>query len=420
MRRLYTLLFYILLPAVLLRLWLRARKNPVYMTRIGERFGIIPKPIPPNGLWIHAVSVGEVIAAIPLIKIFQTRHPDIPIVITTNTPTGADRVTAAFGDKVTHLYVPYDLPEAWQRFLNAVKPRCLVIMETELWPNMLYSCSQRKIPILLANARLSAKSAAGYRRVYRLSHNMLQQIDIIAAQAQADADRFFILGCESARLKIVGSVKFDLEISEELKANALQLREAWGQDRLVWIAASTHETEEEQILKAFTDIRERLPNALLVLVPRHPERFERVTALCKRSGFNVVLRSEKRPCNPDTQIFIGDSMGELLLFYAASDVAFVGGSLVPTGGHNPLEPVALGLPVVMGPHVFNFAAISEQLQAVGAMIQIESTDQLAEEVTGLLHNATQRQHMGEKGKAFVAQNRGAVMRHIEILEGLLS
>lgn len=419
MRRLYTLLLYCALPFILLRLCWRARKNPAYLQRWRERLGYLTKPINKHGLWIHAVSVGETLAAVPLIKALRLRYPELAITVTTTTPTGADRVQAALAEHVTHVYMPYDLPAVLQRFLDTIQPRCLMIMETELWPNLFQICAARHLPIMIANARLSAKSAAGYQRIAFLTRPMLKHITVLAAQTAADAERFIALGLDPTHVHITGSVKFDLEIPAELEQQAKLLRQQWGLDRLCWIAASTHEGEEELVLAAHTEIRKKLPTALLILVPRHPERFTRVATLCKRQGYPVILRSDNVPCSADTAVFIGDSMGELLLLYAASDVAFVGGSLIATGGHNPLEPAALGLPVIMGPYVFNFALISEELVASGAMRQINDSAQLASQISILLQDTQQRHAMGNYGQQFVAQNRGAVGKHLLLLEPFL-
>lgn len=418
-RYLYTLLFYLALPLVLLRLLWRARKNPAYAQRWQERFGYLSGRGKKNCIWLHAVSVGESLAAVPIIKALRKKYPNIPIVVTGTTPTGADRIQAALKNDVTQFYLPYDLPDALNRFFDAVQPRLGIIMETELWPNLLNICGKRNIPIFLANARLSERSAKGYGRIAKLTEEMLQHITSMAVQTPVEADRFIALGLPSDRIHVTGSIKFDLEIPADLTARAQTLRSTWGKDRLVWIAASTHQGEENQILEAYSLICKTLPQTLLVLVPRHPDRFAQVATACKRQGFEIVLRSENIPCTPMTQIFIGDSMGELLLFYAASDVAFVGGSLIATGGHNPLEPAALGLPVLMGPHYFNFAAISEQLQKVGAMIKVDTPQELADHVLQLLQNTSSRQQMGVNGQHFVAQNRGALTKHLALIDGLL-
>lgn len=419
MRYLYTLLFYFSLPIILLRLWRRARKTPAYASRISERFGYLPTSVAKNGIWVHSVSVGETLAAIPLIKTLKKQHPELPIIVTTTTPTGSARVLAALEGQVVHTYAPYDLPDALQRFLQQVQPRLLVLMETELWPNLLHTCAQRKIPVILANARLSARSAKGYQRINFLTRPMLQQITLIAAQYSADAERFVALGLDPARVKITGNLKFDLDIPKDLTAKASVLRNQWGAKRPVWIAASTHEGEDEIVLAAHAEIRKVLPQTLLIIVPRHPERFARVTALCRKQGYNTALRSAQEACNATTDIFIGDTMGELLSFYAAADVAFVGGSLIEQGGHNPLEPAALGIPVITGPHMFNFDVITQQLQSANALVEIHDTQQLATQVIDLLQNKSKRETMGNHGREVVATNRGALDRQLALINKLL-
>ena len=370
-------------------------------------------------LWIHAVSVGETQAALPLIKALQQRYPQMTLVVTTTTPTGSARVRAALGDTVFHVYAPYDLPGAVRRFLQRTRPRVAIIMETELWPNLIHGCQKHGIPVIVANARLSARSAAGYQRVAGLTREALQNITVIAAQAQADAQRFIALGADPARVRITGNIKFDITLAADLQQRAAALRHTWGAQRPVWIAASTHanstSSEDEQVLTAFAAVRLVLPDSLLILVPRHPERFAKVTALCRKSGYNVWLRSEQKPYDASPDIFIGDSMGELMLFYAASDVAFVGGSLVAHGGHNLLEPAALGIPVITGPHTFNFADISRMLLQADAARQVGTAAELAAVVITFLQNDALRRATGEKGRRLIEQNRGALEKLMTVI-----
>lgn len=412
----YTLLYYLLLPVVFARLLWRARKAPLYRKRWGERLGFFKAPLQTNGLWLHSVSVGETIAAAPLIKQIQQSYPDLPITITTMTPTGSERVRALFGDSVFHVYVPYDTPSAVGRFLKKVRPKLALIMETELWPNLIHQCSRQQVPVLIANARLSARSAKGYGRFPKLTQPMLQQVSCIAAQAEADGQRFVELGLEPQKLQVTGSIKFDIQVSSELLVDAQQLRSQWGVERPVWVAASTHHGEDEPILQVFKALLQHYPQALLVLVPRHPERFADVAQLCRSQGFDVAVRSQQQPVSADTQILLADTMGELMLFYAVSDIAFVGGSLVPTGGHNFLEPAALGVPVLAGPHVFNFTEISRLLVDAGGMCQLETVEQLAAEVRRLMDQSDERQKMGEAARSVVQNNGGAQQRLFELVE----
>jgi len=419
MRYLYSSIFYLILPFIFIRLLWKARKNPAYLNNLSERLGIIKKPIIKNGIWIHAVSMGEAIASVPLIKALKQCHPDLTITVTNETPTGAERIQTLVGNLVTQVYVPYDVPYAIKKFLNTVKPKLLVLMETEMWPNMLYYCQQHHIPALLANARLSERSTAGYKRLGRFTQNLVQCLTLVAAQTQIDADHFVELGLSADRTQVTGSIKFDLEIPTNLFEKAKTLRDEWGNHRLIWIAASTHEGEEELILKAFTEAKKLIPQLLLVSVPRHPERFKSVADLYRQKNYTIVLRSENKNCAQETDIFVGDTTGELLLFYAASDIAFVGGSLVETGGHNPLEPAAIGLPILTGPHTFNFKLITQQLKNIGAEIEIENSEQLTSQIIELLCDEKKRQKMGELAKQFVHQNRGSLDKQLALIKKFL-
>ena len=415
MRLLYTFILYISLPLVILRLYWRSLKNPDYRSRIGERFGRVSTPAIKNSLWLHTVSVGETQAAEPLVKQLQARYPNLPIVITTTTPTGSDRVKKLFGESVTHVYFPYDLPFAIKGFLDATHPKLLVMMETEVWPNLLAICEQHAIPTILANARLSERSARGYARLGPFTRKTFDRIGLVAAQSPADAERFLGLGVRSDRVRVTGSIKFDIRVPALLKEQAEALRRTWD-DRPVWVAASTREGEDEQILDAHRQVVEQLPQALLVIVPRHPERFDKVALLCQREGFKFVRRSTGEPCSLGAGVFLGDTMGELTLFLAAADVAFVGGSLVPTGGHNVLEPAALGLPVIFGPHMFNFAMASSMLLTEGAAVEVTSSTTLAGVVSNWLSDASARAQYGENGLAVVEANRGALDRLFDIIQ----
>ena len=417
LRGLYTGLLYLALPLALLRLYWRGRRDPGYRQRWRERLGLIP-PLPSACLWIHAVSVGETRAALPLIRALLARYPDRPLLVTTTTLTGSRQVREALGEWVHHVYAPYDLPGAVRRFLRNTQPRLAIIMETELWPNLLRQGAVAGIPVLIANARLSERSARGYARIRRLTASMLRDVTLIAAQAESDAGRFRALG--APRLQVTGNLKYDLALPDDLVARGLELRrELLGENRSVWIAASTHAGEDEQILDAFARLRDRWPELLLLLVPRHPERFDGVAALCRQRGFPVVRRSEQRPCAADTAIFFGDSMGELLLFYAAADLAFVGGSLVATGGHNVLEPALLSLPVLFGPHMFNFTEAGERLLEVEAAWQVTDAVGLAATVDRLLADPALRQAAGQRGQAVVERHRGALAALLTRIEALL-
>ncbi len=419
LRYLYTLTLYLLTPAVLVRLLWRGRRNPAYWQRWGERFGYVQEAGGRSPVWIHAVSVGEVQAAQGLIRELQRHYPAHALFVTTTTPTGSAQVRKLFGDSVSHAYLPYDLPGAVRRFLDRVRPELAVVMETELWPNLFAGCARRNVPVVIANARLSPRSMTGYRRVRPLVRETLRNIRLIAAQGKADAGRFISLGASPEQVEVTGSVKFDQQIPSGLVEKAALLRRQLGEERPVWIAASTHQGEDEQILDAFQRLQRGYPDCLLILVPRHPERFDRVAELCRQRGFSVVRRTEGVSCQQDTDIFLGDTLGELLLFYAASDVAFVGGSLVPTGGHNMLEPAALEKPVITGPHLFNFSEIASAMEEAGAAYRVDSAAQLAALLERLLSDPQQRDRMGSKGGQLVERNRGALQNLLVLLKRYL-
>lgn len=412
-----------LTPLVLLRLVWRGFRARAYWQRWAERFGFIPVVIKQPAIWVHCVSVGETLAALPLIRRLQQQYPGFTLVVSTTTPTGSEQVTAALGEQVVHTYIPYDLPGSVRRFINNIQPRLAVIMETELWPNLFGACHDQHIPLVIVNARLSPRSMRGYARFARLTARTLQQTSLIAAQTQVDAQRFLALGAVPERVVVSGNIKFDMNVPASLAEQAQVLRRAWngGADtqRQVWIAASTHEGEDEQVLEALQQIRQLLPQLLLVLVPRHPERFDRVASLCRERGFTTVRRSAGESCTAETAVFVGDTMGELRLFYAASDIAFVGGSLVATGGHNVLEPAMLGRPVIFGPHMFNFTEAAELLLAADAATQVMDTAQLVEAVLRYAQDAPLRVSAGEQGQQVVAANRGALDVTLEEITRLL-
>ena len=420
-RQLYSAIHYLALPYIFLRLAWRGHRDPGYWERWGERLGRIPALSgDQQTLWIHAVSVGEVQAAVPLVRALRAGGRDLRIIVTTTTPTGRERVQQALGNTVLHRYAPYDLPGAVRRFLERVRPQLVIIMETELWPNILHQCSRRQIPVLLANARLSEQSAASYRRIAATVGRMLASIRCIAAQTQQDATRLIALGACAERVRVTGNTKFDVRLPASLSEEAQVLRRCFGVDRGVWIAASTHEGEELQILQAFEQIREAIPDSLLVLVPRHPPRSASVAALARKFGHVTTMRSESPLSCTDASVFIGDTMGELPLFYAASDVAFVGGSLVPEGGHNMLEPAALGIPVVFGPYVHDVAEISDRLSEAGAGRRVADKWELGKAVVVFMQDANLRHVAGQRGREFVKENRGALNLVMALVDELMA
>ncbi|NHN79424.1 3-deoxy-D-manno-octulosonic acid transferase [Azotobacter chroococcum] len=418
-RTFYTLLLHLALPVILLRLAWRAWRAPAYARRVGERFALGLPALRPGGIWVHAVSVGESIAAAPLIRALQARHPELPLTVTCMTPTGSERIRALFGDRVQHCYLPYDLPWAASRFLDRLQPRLAVIMETELWPNHVHQCARRGIPVVLANGRLSARSARGYGRFARLTGPMLAEMRWLAVQSEAEAERFRALGANGEAVTVTGSIKFDLAVDPQLPERAAALRGQWGAQRPVWIAASTHAGEDEIVLAAHRQLLAGCPEALLILVPRHPERFDGVLELCCREGFASVRRSAGEAVEAQTQVLLGDTMGELLFLYALADCAFVGGSLVPSGGHNLLEPAALGKPLLSGPHLFNFLEIAARLAEAGALRQVSDAGSLAAAVGAFWSDPASAARAGAAGKAVLEANQGALARLLEGLERLL-
>ncbi|WP_434678354.1 lipid IV(A) 3-deoxy-D-manno-octulosonic acid transferase [Pseudomonas sp. R1-18] len=420
-RTLYTLMFHLGLPLVALRLWLRARKAPAYRQRIGERFAIGLPAMQRGGFWVHAVSVGESIAAAPMIRALLKQYPDVPITVTCMTPTGSERIGAMFAGepRIQHCYLPYDLPWAAGRFLDHVQPRLGIIMETELWPNHIAQCARRGIPVMLANARLSERSARGYGRFARLTRPMLAQMSGFAVQTEVEARRFIDLGARPECVTVTGSIKFDLSIDPQLLESAARLREQWQTtDRPVWIAASTHAGEDESVLAAHRQVLASHPDALLILVPRHPERFGSVHDLCQQQGFATVRRSTGQDVTPATSVLLGDTMGELLFLYALADVAFVGGSLVPNGGHNLLEPAALAKPVLSGPHLFNFLEIAGMLRSAGALEEVNDATALAAAVQRLFDQPHLAGSMASAGLNVMKANQGALQRLLDLITGL--
>lgn len=419
MRFIYTIIFYLILPFILLRLWIKNRKNPEGLKFWHERLGLnLRHPLPSGSIWVHAVSVGESLTAIPLIKQIQQRYPLIPIIVTNETATGAERIRSALGNSVTQLYFPYDLPLILRNFFKLVQPKLLILLETELWPNLLAACQLYQVPVALVNARLSRHSARSYRRILPIMRTMFKNINVIAAQFKTDADRFIELGFPAQKIHITGSLKFDVTLPAELSKHARKWRKTWGENRLVWVAASTHSGEEVLILRAFSQVRQFFPDLLLISIPRHVDRVAQLEQLYRSQNYNVNKHSHKHDLS-GTDILIGDTMGELLIFYAAADLAFVGGSFVEKGGQNPLEPAAVGLPILTGPHTFNFSTITEQLKLRNAEIQVNSATELAEQVIFLLSDPLRRRQMGQEAKKFVVENKGSVLKQMQLIENLL-
>lgn len=419
LRLVYTALIYIAAPfAFALTAW-RGLRDPLYRERRFERFGFsrlrFDKPV----IWVHAVSVGEVQAAAALVRALRQQYPQKPLLITTTTPTGAQRVKALFGDAVSHAYLPYDLPGAVRRFLDRVRPQIAIIMETEVWPNLYRECGRRKIPLVLASARLSEKSVRRFRRIAGLFRDALAQDIVIGAQTQADADRFAAVGSQAAHTYVTGNIKFDLQIPDEVRTQGQALRLAQFAQRFVWVAGSTHEGEEQILLDAQRRVQSARGDALLILVPRHPNRFDRVKEWLAAQGVSCAARSTAAAVTADTSVLLVDTLGELQMFYAAADVAFVGGSLVPVGGHNLLEPAALGLPILTGPANFNAPDIARLLLESHAAQEVQSVETLAAALLDLGSHPERRIAMGRAALAIVESNRGALARVMKLIEPLI-
>ena len=423
MRYWYSALFYALMPFMVLRMLLRSRRAPAYRRRLAERFGLFTAPSDKArpAIWVHAVSVGETLAAAPLIESLLQAWPDHRLVVTTTTPTGSERVQALFGDRVFHVYAPWDLPGAVRRFLRRTRPRLLLIMETELWPNMLHYSRASGCSVVLANARLSERSAQGYARFGGLTCTMLQQLNIVACQSAVDGQRFVALGLPAAALQVTGSIKFDLELSGAMRKRAAALRQDYaGDKRPILIAASTHAGEDEQILAAFAIVKRAVADCLLIIVPRHPERFDTVHGLCVNEGWQVRRRSDGETPATGDDIVLGDTMGELVLLLGVATVAIMGGSLVEHGGHNVLEAAVWGVPVVTGPHMFNFARASDLLVSAGAMIMLQDARQLGACLVELLNDPKRCRRMGAAAQQVMADNRGAKEKLLELVSPTLA
>jgi 3-deoxy-D-manno-octulosonic-acid transferase len=420
MRVAYVFFSYLLSPLYALYWVFRGLANQAYWDRLNQRLGFGYPVLPEGSIWIHAVSVGEVQASAPLVRALQERFPNRQLLITTVTPTGAARVLSLFGNQVMHCYIPFEIPFAVQNFFKATAPDLALIMETEIWPNLYDACGSRKIPLILVSARISPRSVDRYRLFLPLFRETLSHGIVIAAQSETDADHFRSLGAAPERTWVTGNIKFDLDLPEDLESQGEEFREQNFSGRPVWVAASTHDKEEEQVLLAHRLLMQDIPEALLILVPRHPERFWAVKTLLRKQGFKYVSRTDHCSCNDDIEVFLGDTMGELQMFYAASDIAFVGGTLVPIGGHNLLEPAALGLPVVTGPHLFNTQDIADMFSELGASVQVQDSAELAGTLKGLFGNRGTAKQMGRYGRTIVAENRGALQRLLDLMEPLIT
>ncbi|GIU22795.1 lipid IV(A) 3-deoxy-D-manno-octulosonic acid transferase [Shewanella sp. MBTL60-007] len=418
-RSLYSIALYLISPLLLVYLAMRAFKSKDYRGRWSERFGLIP--LKQTDLLVHSVSMGETLAAIPLIKQIQLQHPELSITITTTSPTGSAEVVRAFGSSVQHCYLPFDLAWCAQRFVKQVSPKCCIIMETELWPNFIHYLKQASTQVLLVNARLSQKSADSYRKHHKLTAPMLKLLDGIAAQSQQAAERFVALGVATERVTVCGSLKFDINIDKQRIDIAKTLRLQWlAMDKPVWVAGSVHPGEFDALIAAHKQLLAKYPNALMVMVPRHPEQFDAAALAIKSAGLTIVRRSKGEPVQLETQVVLGDTMGELLTFYGAADQAFVGGSLIVHGGHNPLEPAAMGLPVMMGPHYRDFNEITELLASAGGLKVVDSGEALAKNLIQLFEDKRAYNQASVAAKGVVEQNRGSLTKQLAVVESFIN
>ena len=380
-----------------------------------ERFGFYKYTYTQNVIWFHAVSVGEAEALFRLLRLIQQRHSDAKLLITTTTPTGSSRVTSVMGETVSHVYLPYDLPDAINRFIITFKPVVAVIMETEIWPNLYVACGQNSMPLYVINARLSEKSARGYQKIPTLVNSALAQVNGVFTQSHEDAQRFITIGAKKAIVTSVGNIKFDVEVPEAIILEGAYLKRTLFANRFVWIIASTHKDEEAIFLALYKQIKLKIPELLLLIVPRHPERFSDVQQLCSQQQLDVVLRTSAEPMLESTDVYLADTMGELKLLYAAADVAFVGGSVVPVGGHNILEALVVGVPVMFGPYMGNFKEISRRVLEQQAAMQCAVPDEVIETLLRLYQQKDLRLALVERGKQFIQQNQGAINRLYEQL-----
>ena len=416
MRFIYTCVFYLIIPFIVLRLLWRSIKAPSYRHRWYERFSIYNIKFSTGVVWFHAVSVGEAEALFPLLKQIKLKHPDTKLLITTTTPTGSARVKAVMQDTVSHVYLPYDVPDAICRFMRCFKPRMAVMMETEIWPNIFNYCGDHHIPLYIINARLSEKSSKGYQKISGLIHPALANIKCIATQTNDDASRFISIGADSEKVKNLGNIKFDVEITTSTITEGLTIKADLFMDRFVWLIASTHKDEEKIFLDIYKVLKEKIPELLLILVPRHPERFPVVKKLIEKEYLSVATRTLLETVNTKTDVYLVDTMGELKAMYAAADVAFIGGSMVANGGHNILEASAVGVPVMFGPFMDNFKEIARVVLIESAAIQCQSKSDIISSMKLLYEQPDYRKELARKGKAFVQKNQGAIDRICAMLE----
>lgn len=414
----YSLFLYVLSPLIFLQLWLRGRKASAYRKRWNERLGCYQTPVQAGNLVIHCASVGEIIAASALIKQLMARFSEHQITITCNTPTGSEQVAKIFGHSVQNLYLPIDFHGSVKRFLNKLQPAAIIILETELWPNLLLQAKQRQIPVLVVNARLSEKSLKGYQFFAPLSRQIMHSITALAGHNQADVARFKLLGLKDSQSTVVGSIKFDIQLSTQAKDSAQQLKHALNNYDFVWVAGSTHPGEHEQTIAAHKLLCSQYAKSLLIIAPRHPEQFNNVAELLKDE--NIAFTRWSAQNLVDQPVLLADTMGEMLTFFGAANCAFIGGSLIDRGGHNPLEAAALGIPVLTGPSYYNFQHIFPQLIANNACTKVNDSSALCNQLTVYANSPKQARLDGEQALKIVQGNSGAIEKTLSMLEPHLS
>jgi len=417
MRRLYTALFYLITPFLVVRLLIKSRRLNAYRQRVSERFSFVNSAPTPVDVWVHATSLGEVVTASPLIEAMLALQ--WRVLVTTMTPTGSQHVTKRFGAQVVHQYIPYDLPMLFRRFFKKYTPRLGIIMETELWPNAIYQAKRENIPLFLLNARLSDKAFKQYKKVAWMFKPVLNCFEAVFAQSEEDARRFMALGASTDKVDMLGNMKFDVECPIAFNDECAQLKEKWGQKRPVIIAASTHDNEEQQWLSHLRQLQTSIAKVMLLLVPRHPERFNAVYELSVGQGFNTARRSQPLSIHENTEVVIVDSLGELMDFYRVSDYAFVGGSLVPVGGHNVLEPIALDVPVFCGPYIHNAKALCKALKDADAIVIANDIDEVVTAISTMHEHTEQKSQQVTSASLVLAVNRGTVKRYVEKIEAIL-
>ncbi|WP_371374642.1 lipid IV(A) 3-deoxy-D-manno-octulosonic acid transferase [Thalassotalea aquiviva] len=418
--RIYQLIILLLTPVLVLVLLFRSTSQKAYRQRLKERFGILPRTFNSGSIVIHAASVGEVLAIKPFIEAVLQQHPDTPVTVTTFTPTGSEQVLKLFQTRVQHCYIPLDNPLSVHWFLQTLKPKALVLMETELWPSLIHRCYQRNVPMLLINGRLSAGSMRSYQKLRWLISPALNKIEQILCQSEDNANNFIALGACANKVRNSGNLKYDMAINKALESKRAELLSYIPKQSKIVVAGSTHQNEEKLIIDSFKRLKQHDKSLLLVLVPRHPERFDAVAKLAQQQDLSVVRRSQQANVTEHDDVWLIDTLGELLAVYALADVCVIGGSFYDVGGHNPLEPALFAKPVIVGPNMSNFVEINQKLKVAKALVQLGANEDLTQELTRLLHSPSICRAMGAQGLDVVAQNQGATQKSIEALAQLLN